>query len=347
MAVEHAAGGVGGSSLSQEAMAMKFSTFIVGTALVTVAASGTRAWAGDDEEEEFQPLPVPQPILSPEGARREGPVARQWVDLAATYSHLGAAMPDDIADAFSLQFAAGPRPVEGGVRYVVGDVFGWLEKYSLRARWTHVRMHDGTTRGGPLTIALQRFFEPNTLNIATLVHLHVGLEATFATPWFDDRKAMAPVAFQKLYAVETELAHNGYSIQPAGAYLRADLLLCRNIFLEAGLSPEVFVPTENEQSREYGLRWHVAAGFNLACGADPESRLRPLGISFEVRGRGRLDSLDGSPHHNALNSIMLQYHLGSRFVINAFASRATGVSLDQYFVAGVRLQLGIFERQGQ
>lgn len=319
---------------------------VVGVALVAIVAAGTSARAGDDTDWDDRVL-LPQPILPAEGARREGPVARQWIDAAVTYTHLGAAAPADTADAVSLQLAAGPKPIEGGIGFVLGDVLGWLDEYSVRARWTHVMMHGGTTREGPLTIALQRFFEPDTLNIATLIHVHAGLEATFATPWLDDRRAPAPIAYRKLYAVETELSHNGYSARPFGAYLRADLLLCRNIFVETGISPELFVPTENERTREYGLRWHFALGFNFACSADPESWLRPLAFSFEVRGRGRLDSEDGSPHHDALDSIALQYHLRSPFVINVFGSRATGVALDQYYAVGVRLQVGLGERTRQ
>lgn len=328
-------------------MKVTICTAVLVLAIVVGGGSRARAGDGDDDDDGLQPLPVPQPVLTAGGERHEAPISRQWFDLAATYSRLSAAASDDIADAYSLQIAAGPKRFSHGVDYMLGDVLGWLDKYSWRARWTHVQMHDGPAREGPLVIAAQRFFQPETLNIETLIHLHVGLEATIATPWLDDRRVMPPAAFRKLYAVETELSHNGYSIQPLGGYLRADLLLCRNLFAELGISPEAFIPTEHEATNEYGVRWHAAVGFNLACSSDPDSGWRPLAISFEVKGRGRLDSKDGAPRDDALDSIALQYHFGSSLVVNAFGSRATGVPLDQYFMFGVRLQIGLGERSVQ
>jgi hypothetical protein len=200
----------------------------------------------------------------------------------------------------------------------------------------------GASRYAPLTVAVQRIFLPGRLEVAPLIHAHLGIEAAVSTPWLDGRRQAPPVAYQKLYAVDTELSDNGYSMRPFGAYVRADLQVCRNMFLETGLSPELFVPTEVGRSNDYNLRWHVSFGGNFACSGDPTSWLRPLGYAVEVRGRSRLDA--GPPQRRALDSLSLQYHLWDRLVINVFASRATGASADGYYAFGARLQVGAFPR---
>jgi hypothetical protein len=310
---------------------------------MVVSATSARADHGADWEDDS--TIVPQPVLPTEPARREGPIARQWVDSAMTYAHLGAPTSEGAIDAFSLQLAVGPKPVKGTFGLVFGNAFGWLDDYALRLRWTYLATHEGSNRQGPLTIAVQRFFDAAPLAVAPLIHLHAGIESAIATPWLDDRRSAPPAAYQRMYAVDTELAHNGYSVRPLGVYVRADALFCHNLFLETGLSPELFVPTTDGGSREYDLRWHASFGFNFACPGDPLSPLRPLAISFEVRGRGRLYAADGPPDHHALDSVALQYHLGKRLVIDVFGSRATGVPLDRYFTMGVRIQVGLGGRK--
>jgi hypothetical protein len=314
---------------------------IVGAALVAlIATTATSARAGDDDA----PPGPPQPIIAPEGARREGPIARQWIDLAVTRTHLESAIPGEDIETWSVQLAAGPKPVEGAMGFLFGDFLGWLDRYGARVRWPLVVPDTGGVRAGPLTFAAQRVFEPESVNVPDLLHLHAGLELAFATPWLSGRRLRPPVAYQRMYAVETELSHNGYSLRPIGAYLRADLFVCRSFFVEGGLSPEAFWPTDSERFRELGVRWHFSTGLNLACSVDPDALLRRIAVAYEVRGRFRLDSADGSPHDDGLQSVSVQYHWGTRYVVSVFGSRANGVPLDQYFALSLRLQVGLEER---
>jgi hypothetical protein len=321
-------------------------TLALAAALIAVTTTGARAGDDKDKDDDWEDdtTLIPQPILPAEAVRREGPVARQWLDTAVTYTHLGAPMREADVEAVSLQLAFGPRPVKASTERVFGNVLSWLDDYSLRLRWTHVMMHDGSTREAPLTVAVQRFLVARPLEAAPLIHLHLGIESAVATPWLGDRKSAPPMAYQKLYAVDTELAHNGYSIRPAGLYVRGDVFFCRNLFLEAGFAPELFLPTEGvDRPAEYDLRWHASFGWNFACASDPVSWRRPLAVSFEVRGRSVL-SVNDDPQRRALDSVAVQYHLGKSWVINVFGSRATGVPLSQYYAAGVRLQVGLGER---
>jgi hypothetical protein len=312
-------------------------------ALLFLAIFTASASAAPEPDWEDDTTIVPQPVLPADPARHEGPVARQWFDAAVTYAHLGAAMDSEALDAFSLQLALGPKPVKGKFGLIFGNTFGWLDKYALRLRWTYVS-RAGEDRAGPLTVSVQRYFAAEPLAVAPLVHLHAGIEGVVATPWLDDRRAPPPVALQTMYAVDRELAGNGYSVRPLGLYVRADALVCRNLFIEAGLSPEWFVPTDGGSS-EVDLRWHVSLGLNIACWSDPVSWLRPFAAAFEVRGRGRLYSADDPPDHHALDSLVVQYHAGRRWVIDVFGSRATGVPLDRNFALGVRVQLGLGGRR--
>lgn len=328
------------------------STAVALVAMPIIIAAGT-ARAGDDrakdraDDDDWQDdtTIVPQPVLPADAARREGPTSRQWFDAAVGYTHIAAPMSTDALDAFSVQLAFGPKPMSAQAERVFDDVWGWLDDYALRLRWTHVMMGDGASREAPLTIAVQRFLVAKPFEALPLLHLHLGLETSFATPWLGDRKSAPPIAYRKLYGVDTELAHNGYSVRPLGAYVRGDLFFCRNLFLEAGLAPELFLPTEGgDRPNEYDLRWHVSFGWNFACSSDPVSWRRPLAVSFEVRGRSVL-SVNDDPERRALDSVALQYHLGKQWVINVFGSRATGVPLSQYFAAGVRLQFGLGGRK--
>jgi hypothetical protein len=331
---------------------MRLAHIIIALAAVPIAVTATSARADDDKDRdknkaddwEDDTTIIPQPILPAEAARREGPSARQWFDTAVTYTHIGAPMREADVEAVSLQLALGPKPVTANTERVFGNVLSWFDDYSLRLRWTHVMMHDGSTREAPLTVAVQRFLVAKPLEAAPLLHLHLGIESAFATPWLGDRKSAPPMAYQKLYAVDTELAHNGYSVRPLGLYVRGDVFFCRNIFLEAGIAPELFLPTEGgDRPNEYDLRWHASFGWNFACSSDPVSWRRPLAVSFEVRGRSVL-SVNDDPQRRALDSVAVQYHLGESWVINVFGSRATGVPLSQYYAAGVRLQVGLGER---
>src|SRR6185436_7254471 len=92
-----------------------------------------------------------------------------------------------------------------------------------------------------------------------------GLSFAVATPWLSDRMETAPPVLQITNGIHTELRDSGWSLRPLEFYGRVDFLACRAIHLEAGGSPEAFVPTAGMGPTSYHLRGRVELGFSLGC----------------------------------------------------------------------------------
>jgi hypothetical protein len=284
------------------------------------------------------------PIAPPDDLGSGGPITTHELSAAATYEVVDAPARGDIVHAIGIQLRLGPLALGNGhARRIFGDAFRWLERYSVRARWSEVLTQDGSHRAAPLTLALHRYLIAEPFELAPLVHIHAGITATLSTPWLGGRSEAPPVAMTALHAVDTELSDNGFSIRPGG-YVRADLVLCRNKYLEAGIEPELFVPTRDDRATSYLLRYHVAIGTSLRCSNDPLSVLRPLTLAYELRARARLYADDVDGNHRTLHALALQYGFPRGIVVAASVAHGLGDAAAGYTSVGITLQFGIARR---
>ena len=227
-----------------------------------------------------------------------------------------------------------------------GQPVPWPVDYSVRVRGTVIDSTTGTSVG-PLTFGLQHLSPLAPLSVAPLLDVHAGIEIAVATPWLSGRTTAPPPALQVMNAVDTELAGNGWSLRPAATYLRADLLACRDLYLEAGVSPEVFVPTEPGRANEVDLGWRADFGFSFACKHRSDSPLHHLAAAFEIRGLGRLYAADAPPAHHTTTSVALQYDkgpitLGGFLIVDTVNPTSDWSSVER--TVGVRLQIGLGAR---
>jgi hypothetical protein len=281
------------------------------------------------------PVPRPQPVIAADDVRSDAPDARDVFEPWGAYGHIWGAAPGGDAELVSWQLGLGP----------VSDL-GSLSDYALRVRGT-ILSSTAETDVGPLTVGLQHLFLLGSLSVAPLLDVHLGIEAAVSTPWLSGRTFVPPPALRAMNAVDTELSENGWSLRPLGTYLRGDLLACRNVYAEAGASPEVFVPTLHGQPNELDLRWHAGVGFSFACKHSADSFFHHLVAAFEFRGRARLYAGDEAPSHHATTSAALQLDegpvtIGAFLIVDTANPTADWSSLEK--TVGVRLQVGIGQR---
>lgn len=296
-------------------------------AVARIAHSDTNADVVPPEPTE---IPIARPVVPLDDTRSHGPTARNWVDVSATPALLTA----DGTKTFQLttQLAVGfPRVGAREVRDLY-DRYS-LDDYQFRLRH-ELFAGEQSENGGPLTFALQRYLPISRLAIDPLVFAHVGIEAALSTPWLSGREVVPVAAVQILDGPDTELADNGWSIRPASAYLRADFLACRSESVELGLEPEAFVPLDRRN--EYGVRFHVAAGFSLGC----QGNMSPYApkITLEYRGRVRMYAGDDGVDYRDNLGMGVQLDLGP-FMLQAFY-RADPGRFGRAAAFGLRLQVG-------
>jgi hypothetical protein len=285
------------------------------------------------------PTAMPQPLIATEDLRTDAPDTRYFLEPWGSFGHIGGPAPGGTVDLYSWQMGLGPgtdsdQPVP------------WPIDYSLRIRGAVIETTAGASVG-PLTFGLQRLFSFDPLSVAPLLDVHAGIEVAVATPWLSGRTISPPSALQVMNAVDTELAGNGWSLRPAEVYLRADLLACRNLYLEAGVSPQVFLPTEPGRTNEVDLGWRADFGLSFACKHRSDSFLHHLAAVLGVRGLGRLYAADEPPAHHATASVALQYDkglvtLGGFLIVDTVDPTSDWSSVER--TLGVRLQIGFGAR---
>lgn len=284
---------------------------------------------GDTAPQQPDVIPQSTVVLAVDDTRSHGPSARNWFDAAVDIQEI-VGRNDEGVQALTEQLSGGlPTPSDRDLRNIVAP----LLPYQLRFRTLSVHTSRGWTQG-PLTVGVQRYFPIEHVSIFPLAEAHLGLETVFSTPWLSDRHAIPPRAVQVVDGVDTELAGNGWSWRPLSAYVRADYLACRSLFVEAGAAPEVFAPTNG--SNEYDLRFHVAVGWSLACGHRAGGGPK---FSLEYKGRARMYEADAMPAYWQSIGIGVQYDVGG-LVAQLLASAAPGDLARGYWMIGLRLQLG-------
>jgi hypothetical protein len=276
----------------------------------------------------LQPLPAPQPILGVEDDRSEGPIARYYFEPWGEYSFVRDASSN--AHLGAVQLALGPDRGDGAV----------LPSFSFRTR--NVFVFDATDRGpeaGPMTFALQRAFLVDSLNIMPLINLHFGIDIAFSTPWLSGRTVVPP-AVLSAHAVDTWLAANGWSLRPLGGYVRADLLACRNTYLELAGIPEVFVPTGVDAPAEYDLGFQADFGLGLACGGKADAFSHHLALLVEYRGRAWLEGSRFAGDYRQSLSLAAQLDAGPT-VFEAFGT-SYNADFGSAWALGLRFQIGLW-----
>jgi hypothetical protein len=276
-------------------------------------------------------LPRATPVITVDDTRTHGPTASDWLNVGVDVQGM-----DGKSDAavFGLgeQLAIGlPTLRDRQLR----DVLAPIAPYALRARSETFYSSANHWQQGPLTVGLQRYFPIDAVAISPLVSAHVGLEAAASTPWLSGRFEMPPSTVAIVNAVDTELAQNGWSLRPISAYLRGDFLACGSRYVEAGVAPEMFVPTVGPN--EYDLRFHVAAGWSWSCG-NGATGLRPK-LSFEYRGRVRLHADEQPAAYWDSIGLGVQLDVGG-FLIEPLATTVLAEHAFHYGMLAIRFQLG-------
>jgi hypothetical protein len=277
------------------------------------------------------PVPIARPVIPIEDTRSHGPTARDWVDLAATPMLLVGT--GGTIFQLTSQLAIGlPTPTHREL----SDIYELyhLTDYQLRVR-NEVFSGGGAASGGPMTLALQRYFSIPPLAISPLLYAHVGLEAAVSTPWLSGRFVTPPRAIQVLDGVDTELARDGWSVRPASAYVRGDFLACRSASIELGIEPEAFVPAVG--AHPYGVRVHAAGGLSLGCKGSMSPHAPK--IALEYRGRATLYEAGGaSSYRDSLGAgVQLDF---AWFVLQLLYKTDPGSAMRHYGAIGLRLQIG-------
>jgi hypothetical protein len=276
-------------------------------------------------------------VIPIEDTRSYGPTARNWLDLSATPILLAGRA----GSVFQLtsQLAVGlPTPTVRELREIFNAYH--LNDYQLRVR-SDLFGGSGAAIGGPMTIAVQRYFPVAPLAISPLLYAHVGLEAALSTPWLSGRFVAPHPTIRVLDGVDTELASDGWSIRPAAAYFRGDFLACRSVSGEIGLEPEAFVPAMGDN--EYGTRFHAALGWSWGCHGNMSPRAPK--IAFEYRGRVTMYAADQSASYRDSLGVAVQIDL-DRVTMQLFYRSDPGRALVHDAAFGLRLQVGL-ERSGE
>lgn len=275
-------------------------------------------------------VPTARPVIPIDDTRSYGPTARNWFDIGATQAVLLAdgGATYQLTSQLSIGFPRVPSRE-------VSDVYARydLTSYQFRIR-DEVFAGAEHANGGPMTFAVQRYFPISQLAISPLVFAHVGVEAAISTPWLSGSDAVPIRAIYILDGPDTELADNGWSLRPAAVYFRGDFLACRSESIDIGIEPEAFVPVG--RVREYGTRFHVAAGVSLGCHGNMSPHAPK--ITVEYRGRIRMYAGDSDVAYRDNLAAGIQYDFGP-LALQAFYKADPG----QFAAAaafGLRLQIG-------
>jgi len=270
------------------------------------------------------------PVLAVDDTRAHGPSARNWLDAEVDTQAIASANDDGVL-AFTEQLSLGaPAPGDRDLY----DILEQFQPYQLRIRSTTFHAPEGWEQG-PLTVGVQRYFRIDHVSFLPLAYAHFGVETVVSTPWLSGRHVTPPTAVHIVDAVDTELAQNGWSLRPVSGYVRADFLACRSFFGEAGVAPELFIPTSG--ANEYDARIHAAIGWSFGC----ESRVvrSPPKFSLEYRVRLRMYAGDsGVAYHDSLG-FGLQFD-GGGLVVQVLASTDVSDHWLSYGMLGLRLQFG-------
>lgn len=272
-------------------------------------------------------IPPVEPVVAVDDTRTHAPVLFEGYQLGATYRYLFHGANSDLVTA---QVGIGPAAFD---EIHTQAVLGWMRNYSFRVRATATDVFE-QRRWGPLTLAITRYLPVEPLAIAPLLYLHLGIETAVSTPWASGRHDLPPDAIGTAMNIDTELASNGWSLRPASAYVRADLLLCRSIAMEVGAGPEAFVPTVPNARTEYDVRFHALFGISFACVHERDSWWKNLDAVIEYRGRAKLYSGDAPPNIFSETSLELQHR--GKLTYGAFIS----TNIRSFLGVGLRLQMG-------
>ena len=318
-----------GSVVARGAAAALWAMALAGRAM---AETGAGALPPDGVPPDPAPVPIARPVIPIEDTRSHGPTARNWLDLSATPALLvgrsGTVLQLTSQLALGLPTASGRELREIYDAYHLGD-------YQLRVR-SDVFGGSGAATGGPITLAVQRYFPIAPLAISPLLYAHFGLEAALATPWLSGRFVAPHPTIQVLDGVDTELASDGFSLRPASVYFRGDFLACRSISGELGVEPEAFVPAKG--ANQYGTRFHAALGWSWGC----HGNMSPLApkIAFEYRGRVTMYAAGEPASYRDSLGVALQVDL-AWFVAQVFYRSDLGTAMAHDAAFGLRLQLGL------
>lgn len=294
------------------------------TAIAAIATLVAMAGPGNGEPA----ISPPEPVVAIDDVRSHAPILQENYQLGATYRYLFHG--GENRDLATVQAALGPIAFE---EPHLRTLLSWIRHNSVRVRATAVGVLDDR-QVGPLTFAFRHYVVVDALDIAPLLHVHLGVETAVSTPWLSSRLAVPGDAIRTAMAVDTELASNGWSLRPMSVYVRADLLLCRSIYLEAGVAPEAFVPTLAGAQTEIGMRFHAGFGASFACVHDRDSWTKNLGAVVEYRGRTRLYSGDAGP--DLFGNISLELQHRGEVTFGTFIS----TDLGSFVGVGGRFQLG-------
>lgn len=296
-----------------------------------IAAAVVAAPAGSTAAE----TPIVVPI---EDVRTHAVVARWAVHLTTWTERINDQTAENSdATATWFQVGLGPRRFPGPF-----EVRG-LDRWSARLRFGGI-VHDATDKLsiGPVTTAVQRIDSHDTLSILPMIHLQTGVEIAIATPWLADRGEAPGLAMATVHGPDAELARHGWSIRPATAHIRADLLLCRSWFVELALGSEVFRPTDDRTSGvEWGLRWHAAAGLGLGCNHHANRWNNALALVFQYRARAMLYSRDADESYADTISTALEWNPG-RVALALFGAIPWKADYDDHPMIGLRVSVGLW-----
>jgi hypothetical protein len=304
--------------------------------VVVLWASGQGARAGADTNADVfppgpDPVPIARPVIPIEDTRSHAPTARNWADLSATPTVLAGRAGSVFQLTSQVAFGL-PTATLRELREIY-DAYH-LNDYQLRVR-NDLFGGSGAAVGGPMTLAIQRYFPVAPLAISPLLYAHFGLEAALATPWLSGRFVTPHPTIQSLDGVDTELASDGWSLRPVSTYFRGDFLACRSVSGEIGFEPEAFVPAM--AAREYGTRFHVAAGWSFGC----HGNMSPYApkIALEYRGRVTMYAAGQSPSYRDSLGVAVQLDL-AWFAVQLFYRSDPGSAMAHAAAIGLRLQIG-------
>lgn len=277
------------------------------------------------------PVPIARPVISIDDTRSHGPTARNWFDLGVAPALL--AGRNGSIFQLTLQLAVGvPKASARELRELYGSYH--LDDYQLRIR-NELFWGGDTAHGGPMTLAIQRYFPVAPLALSPLVFAHFGLEAALATPWLSGRFVTPHPTIQVLDGVDRELASDGWSLRPLSTYFRGDFLACRSVSGELGVAPEAFVPAMG--ANEYGARFHVAAGWSLGCRGNMSPHAPKLAL--EYRGRVAMYAAGQSAGYRDSIGVALQLDLAWS-TVQLFYRSDLGGAMAHDAAVGLRFQVG-------
>jgi hypothetical protein len=261
------------------------------TCVAVLVAWGSPAWAE---------LPI---VVPPDDTRTHAVVSRHPLALSTWFARL---RDDTRGDASATWFQIGFGPSRWRLPFR-GASMGALDRWTGRIRGGIVVPDGSGTLVAPLTFAAQRISVHDTLSVVPLIHLQTGIELAFSTPWLSGRLLDPSMTAAAVYSADTELVDNGWSIRPASWHVRTDALVCRSIYAELGVGPELFRSTAHpERSLDYGVRWHAGFGFSLACRAFTRSFLDDLTVVLQYSARALLYNHDAAPSYDDRLQLALQ-----------------------------------------